>query len=181
MSKSSKEAWDAAAKASADREASEAPKKRGRGKKGEQQRLPIAANDEVKVEVKIELHRAMTEEEWDEQAAVLAKHRVELMALEDEIARLKRKHAPRIKELKGQIDTGARQVDAREWLTLTDCIEVHNPNTRTVRTYASVDGEPGAQVLPDRAMREDEFKRATETAPFAAPLEAPTGGQSEAP
>ena len=175
----SKATWGDAAKASAEREAaeaSEAPKKR------EQTRLPLSsASDEVKVSVKIELHRPMTDEEWREQSEILAHDRVELMTLEEEIAALKRKHAPRMKVLRENTAKGARQCDAKEWLTLTDCIEVHNPNTRTVRTYASVDGEPGAQVLPDRVMREDEFKRATESAPFAAPLEAPAGGQSEAP
>lgn len=186
MSKSSKEAWDAAAKASADREAAEAeeaPKKRGRPKKREQTRLPLSsASDEVKVSVKIELHRPMTDEEWREQSEILAHDRVELMTLEEEIAALKRKHAPRMKVLRENTAKGARQCDAKEWLTLTDCIEVHNPNTRTVRTYADVLGEPGAQVMPDRAMREDEYERAIKGSPFATPpLEAPTGGQSEAP
>ena len=54
----SKATWGDAAKASADREAAEAeeaPKKRGRPKKGEQTRLPLSsASDEVKVSVKIE-------------------------------------------------------------------------------------------------------------------------------
>lgn len=171
--------WSDVAKASAANE--EPKKKRGRPKKGEQTRLPLSgASDEIKVPVKIELHRDMTAQEWDEQAALLAGHRVELMTIDEEIAALKRKHAPRMKELRGLIDNGARQVDAREWLTLTDCVEVHNPNTRTVRTYASVDGEPGAQVLPDRPMREDEYERAIKSSPFE-PLVPPEGGQEELP
>lgn len=153
-----------------------------RGKRGEQQRLPITDTGDREVKVSIELHRAMTAQEWDEQAAILAKHRVELMGLEDEIRRLKEKHAPRMKELRGAIDAGARQVDAREWLTLTPCIEVHHASTRQVATYQDLDGARSKdKVLPDRVMTDEEYERAIRDAPFAAPLEAPAGGQSEAP
>lgn len=166
-SKGAREAWnEQAAKANGAK-----PKKA----KGEQMKIKVDAGDTVRVPAKHELHRAMTDAEWDEQAALLAKNRVELMGIEDEIRRLKEKHALRVKELRGLIDNGARQCDAREWLTMVDCIEVHDPNTRQVVVYADVNGELGAQVKPPRLMSDEEYERAIQTSPFEppAPLDPP--------
>ena len=158
--------WDAVAAASA---ANEAPPKPTRGKKGEQQRFKIDARDEVEVPAKHELHRDMTDDEWREQSALLAHDRVELMTLEEELAALKRKHAPRQKVLRENTAKAARQCDVKKWMTVTDCIEVHDLNRREVTVYASVNGARGVEVKPPRTMRADEYERHSKAAPFEAP------------
>lgn len=166
--------WEDVVKASAEREAAEKPK---RGK-GEQMRIQVDSRDAVRIPAKHQLRREMTHAEWEEQSALLARNRVELMGYEDEIRKLREKHAPRMKELKSQIDDGARQCDERKWLTVADCIEVHDVNTRTVTVYADVNGELGAEVVPPRKMRDEEYERAVKTSPFEPPppaLDPPDG------
>lgn len=159
--------WDAVAKASAENEAAEKKAKRKKG--GEQLRIKVDSRDAVHVKAEHELHRPMTHAEWEEQSALLADSRVALMALEDEIKALQRKHAPEIKRLKDTTAQGARQCAAREWLTMTPCIEVHDVNTRTVTVFADVNGELGAMVVPPRPMRPEEYERAVKGAPFEPP------------
>jgi hypothetical protein len=151
-----------------------APKK----KRGEQLKITVDSRDAVRIAAKHELHRTMTDLEWEEQSALLAANSVELMGLENEIRKLKEKHAPRMKELRGMIDNGARQCDAREWLTMVDCIEVHDVSTNSVTVFADVNGELGAEVIPARKMRDDEREAALKTAPFEPPprvLDPPSG------
>lgn len=178
MSKGDKAGWKAAADASAKREAEEAPKKRGRPKKGEQTRLKIDSRDAVHIPAKHEIHRDMTHPEWEEQSALLANQRVELMTLEERIAALKRELAPRMKDLRTLTAQGARQCDVRKWLTMTDCIEVHDVNRNTVTVHASVNGELGVIVIPERPMRKEERERALKSAPFDPPV-APPEGEAE--
>jgi hypothetical protein len=151
-----------------------APKK----KRGEQLKITVDSRDAVRIAAKHELHRTMTDLEWEEQSALLAANSVELMGLENEIRKLKEKHAPRMRELRGMIDNGARQCDAREWLTMVDCIEVHDVSTNSVTVFADVNGELGAEVIPARKMRDDEREAALKTAPFEPPprvLDPPSG------
>jgi hypothetical protein len=156
-----------------------APKK----KRGEQLKITVDSRDAVRIAAKHELHRTMTDLEWEEQSALLAANSVELMGLENEIRKLKEKHAPRMKELRGMIDNGARQCDAREWLTMVDCIEVHDVSTNSVTVFADVNGELGAEVIPARKMRDDEREAALKTAPFEPPprvLDPPSGDAIDA-
>lgn len=165
-----KAGWADVAAASAKREAEEkAPK--GRKKKGEQTRLKVDARDAVEVKAKHELHRDMTDDEWREQSEILAHDRVELMTLEEEIAALKRKHAPRMKVLRENTAKGARQCNEKRWLSLVDCIEVHDVNRRCVTVYADVNGVRGVVVRPERPMRDEEYQRAIKSSPFEPPDE----------
>lgn len=166
--KAVRDAWD--------KEAAKANGKASK-KRGEQMKMKVDSRDAVRIAARHELHRPMTHPEWEEQSALLAANRVRLMTLEEEIAALKRKHAPEIKMLKKSTAQGARQCDAREWLTMVDCIEVHDVNTRSVTVYADVNGELGAEVIPPRTMRDDEYERAVKTSPFEppAPLDPPDG------
>lgn len=146
--------------------------------KGEQLRMKVDSRDAVRVPAKHELHRPMTDAEWHEQTEMHFRERVELMGLEDRIAKLKADLGPRIAELKKKTAQTARELDAHEWLTLTDCIELHDVNTRMVTVYADVGGELGAQVIPSRPMRDDERERALKTSPFEPPdraLDPPDG------
>lgn len=154
--------------ASAANEAAE-KKKRGRKPKGEQLKMRVDSRDAVHVKAEHELHRPMTDAEWHEQTEMHFRERVELMTLEDEVKRYAAARAPRIKELREKTGKTARELDAHEWLTMTPCIEVHDVNTRTVTVYADVDGQPGAQVLPPRPMRPEEYERAVKTSPFEPP------------
>jgi hypothetical protein len=163
----------------------EAAKANGAAKKkrGEQLKITVDSRDAVRIAAKHELHRTMTDAEWEEQSALLAANSVELMGLENEIRKLKEKHAPRMKELRGQIDNGARQCDAREWLTMVECIEVHDVSTNSVTVFADVNGELGAEVIPSRKMRDDEREAALKSAPFEPPprvLDPPSGDPIDA-
>lgn len=160
--------WADVAEASAANEAAE-KKKPGRKSKAEQMRIKVDSRDAVQVKAKHELHRPMTDAEWHEQTGLHFAERVELMTLEDAVKAFAAKHAPRMKELREKTGKTARELDAHEWLTMTDCIEVHDVNTRTVTVFADVNGELGARVLPPRPMRPDEYERACKTSPFEPP------------
>lgn len=157
--------WDAVAAASAANESAEKKTK----KRGEQLRIKVDSRDAVHVKAEHELHRPMTEAEWHEQTALHFTERVELMTLEDEVKRYAAERAPRMKELKDRTRKTARELDAHQWLTMTPCIEVHDVNTRTVMVFADVNGELGAEVLPPRPMRPEEYERAVKGAPFEPP------------
>jgi hypothetical protein len=152
-------------------------------KRGEQLKITVDSRDAVRKAARHELRREMTHTEWEEQSALLASNRVKLMGLEDEIKALARKHAPEIKRLRDITAQGARQCDAREWLTMVDCIEVHDVNTRTVTVFADVNGELGAEVVPPRKMRDEEYEAAIKTSPFEPPprvLDPPSGDPIDA-
>lgn len=155
----------AAGQALAAADAKKAKKKR----KAEQMRLKVDSRDAVQIKAKHELHRAMTDAEWHEQTGMHFSERVELMGLEEAVKAFAAKHAPRIKDLRDKTRKTARELDAHEWLTLADCIELHDVNTRTVTVFADVDGEPGVEVVPARKMRDDEYERAVKSAPFEPP------------
>ena len=148
-------------------------KKAGKGKKG-QTKLPINDRGTRHVAADHELSRKMTVAEWEEQSAKLAHDRVELMTLEDEIRRFKEERKGRMAALKESTAKGAREVDARSWLAVTPCIEVHDPSTRSVTVHAiGKGGEPGEVVIPARVMTQEEFDKACETMPFAPAMDPP--------
>ena len=188
--------WDAAAKASAEREASEAPKKRGRPKKGEQTRLRVDARDAVHIKAVHEIPRPMSEEAFRIAAAESARQHNKITRIEKEIrdfshARRKDEESgadlpSRKDEIKVLRETSAkldREIEAESHLIETPCIEVHDVNRRTVTVYADVEGSLGVEVKAPRPMTDLEFERASKGTPFepAAPLDAPEGGQEEAP
>lgn len=161
--------------------------RKGKKGSGEQARLPIDAPDIVRKHVTHEVARPMSQEAFAVTAGQAAREHNRIKALQKEIhdfanapqrdPKTGAEKPSRKKEIAALMVSSAkldREVEAEAHLIECPCIEVHNPNTRTVTVYLDDNGIEGEKIS-ERVMTVEEFEAAVKSRPFDPPMEPPEG------